>query len=280
LTLDRLVSSVEGRIIADRAQKFEVVRRERVELRKRIPEEAWQQPLDVLDLPGRIHNLLLDTNVNTVGDLIYILEMGDDYFLKLRGLGEKALETVKETLTAYQSAQIDALVAAESEAVAEAEVAGLIDDGEFTVVEEVPLIDRVVDAEEMETSVPDMDFADEEVEIMAADEETEEGEIVGLLEPDEVLPEIEETLTPLDDLSQTIFVEEAKPAKPEPKKKPGVVVVRPTAEEAAAEEETKRKKRKGQPLVYNEDLDQVVVQRKRKKGGSDWLDEDIDLSDL
>ena len=280
LTLDRLVAGVEGRIIADRAQRFEVVRRERAELRKRVPEEAWQQPLDVLDLPGRIHNLLLDTNVNTVGDLIYILEMGDDYFLKLRGLGEKALETVKETLTAYQSAQIDALVAAESEAVAEAEVAGLIDDGEFTVVEEVPLIDRVVDAEEMETSVPDMDFADEEVEIMAADEETEEGEIVGLLEPDEVLPEIEETLTPLDDLSQTIFVEEAKPAKPEPKKKPGVVVVRPTAEEAAAEEETKRKKRKGQPLVYNEDLDQVVVQRKRKKGGSDWLDEDIDLSDL
>ncbi len=277
LTLDRLVSSVEGRIIADRAQRYEVVRRERVELRKRVPEEAWQQPLDVLDLPGRIHNLLLDTNVNTVGDLIYILEMGDDYFLKLRGLGEKALETVKETLTAYQSAQIDALVAAESEAIAEAEVEGLIDEGEFTVVEEVPLVDRIMDVEEMETSVPALDFADEEVEILAADEEDEEGEVAGILEPDEVLPEVEETLTPLDDLSQTIFVEETKPAKPEPKKKPGVVVVRPTTEEAAAaaaEEDAKRKKRKGQALVYNEELDQVVVQRKRKKGGSDWLDED------
>ena len=280
LTLDRLVSGVEGRIIADRAQRFEVVRRERVELRKRVPEEAWQQPLDVLDLPGRIHNLLLDTNVNTVGDLIYILEMGDDYFLKLRGLGDKALETVKETLAAYQSAQIDALVGAEGEAVIEADaeaVEALADEGEITVVEEVPLVDRIMDVEEMETSVPALDFADEEVDILTADEEAEEGEIAGVLDLDEVLPEVEETLTPLDDLSQTIFVEETKPAKPEPKKKPGVVVVRPTTEEAAAaaaEEENKRKKRKGQALVYNEELDQVVVQRKRKKGGSDWLDED------
>ena len=280
LTLDRLVSGVEGRIIADRAQRFEVVRRERVELRKRVPEEAWQQPLDVLDLPGRIHNLLLDTNVNTVGDLIYILEMGDDYFLKLRGLGDKALETVKETLAAYQSAQIDALVGAEGGAAVEADaeaVEALADEGEITVVEEVPLVDRIMDVEEMETSVPALDFADEEVDILTADEEAEEGEIAGVLDLDEVLPEVEETLTPLDDLSQTIFLEETKPAKPEPKKKPGVVVVRPTTEEAAAaaaEEENKRKKRKGQALVYNEELDQVVVQRKRKKGGSDWLDED------
>ena len=87
MTLDRLVAAVEGNIIADRAQQHEVIRKERAEMRKRVPEAAWQQPLDVLDLPGRIHNLLLDTNINTIGDLIYILEMGDDYFLKLRGLG-------------------------------------------------------------------------------------------------------------------------------------------------------------------------------------------------
>ena len=284
LTLDRLVASVEGRIIADRAQKYEVVRRERAELRKRVPEEAWQQPLDVLDLPGRIHNLLLDTNVNTVGDLIYILEMGDDYFLKLRGLGEKALETVKETLAAYQKEQIDALLGAETEGVVEVdeEVAeAFADEEEVTIVEEVPLVERVMDVEDMETSVPEMDFADAEADVFATDEEVEEGEIAGVLEPEEVLPEVEETLTPIDDLSQTIFVEEEKPVKPEPKKKPGVVVVRPTAEEAAAaEEESKRKKRKGQALVYNEDLDQVVVKRKRKKGSPGWLDEDIDLDDL
>ena len=291
LTLDRLVANVEGRIIAERAQKYEVVRKERAEMRKRVPDAAWQQPLDVLDLPGRIHNLLLDTNVNTVGDLIYILEMGDDYFLKLRGLGEKALETVKETLAAYQSAQITALMAAEAAsaeaeaATTTAEAAPALDETpeEVVVVEEVPVVERIVDTDAMGTTVPDLDFAEVEAELLAQNEEVDEQEgIAGVLELDEVEPEVEEMLTPIDDLSQSIFVEEPKPVKAEPKKKkPAVVVVRPTADEAAAaEEEAKRKKRKGQPLVYNEELNQVVVDRKRKGGKRDWTDEDIDLDDL
>ena len=270
LTLDRLVAGVEGRIIAERAEKYEVVRKERAEMRKRVPDEAWQQPLDVLDLPGRIHNLLLDTNVNTVGDLIYILEMGDDYFLKLRGLGEKALETVKETLGAYQAEQIAAVMAAESEL------------EEAVTVEEVPLVDRIVEGEDMETAVPDPDFADEEIEFLLEDEQVDEDEpeIAGVLELEDVEPEVEDTLMPIDDLSQPIFVEpEPEPVKTTRKKKPAVVVVRPAEESAAAaEEEAKRKKRK--PLVYNEELDQVVVDRKRKGGkiADQWIDEiDDDL---
>jgi hypothetical protein len=244
-----------------------------------VPEEAWQQPLDVLDLPGRIHNLLLDTNVNTVGDLIYILEMGDDYFLKLRGLGEKALETVKETLAAYQKAQIDALVAAEA--------TPELPEEEALVVEEVPLVDRTFQDEDMVTSVPDLVFEEAERDYVfegeTADEEAadEEETIAGVLELEEVEPEVEETLTPIDDLSQTIFIKEDEPAAPAPKKKPAVVVVKPTADEtAAAEEDAKRKKRKSQPLIYYEELDKVVVKRKRKKGGDAWSDEDIDLGEL
>ena len=281
MALDRMVAGVEGRIIAQRAQQYEVVRKERAELRKRVPEAAWQQPLDVLDLPGRIHNLLLDTNVNTVGDLMYVLEMGDDYFLKLRGLGDKALETVKETLSAYQAAQIAAVIAAETgESAPDGEVALEMAEEEIVLIAEVPLVEREVEVEDMVTTVPDLDFAEADEELLYEDEEVEEEGIAGVLEPDEVEPEVEEMLTPLDDLSQTIFVQEEKPAKPAPKKKPGVVVVRPTTDEsAAAEEEAKRKKRKGQPLVYNEELDRVVVDRKRKGGKhvDTWVDEDLDL---
>ncbi len=279
MALDRMVAGVEGRIIAQRAQEYEVVRKERAELRKRVPDEAWQQPLDVLDLPGRIHNLLLDTNVNTVGDLMYVLEMGDDYFLKLRGLGEKALETVKETLSAYQTAQIAAVMAAETGEVAPALAEE--EEAEAVLVEEVPLVEREVEIEDMTTSVPDLDFAEADEELLYEDEEVEEEDgIAGVMEPEEVEPEVEEMLTPIDDLSQTIFVQEEKPAKPGPKKKPGIVVVRPTTDEStAADEEAKRKKRKGQPLVYNEELDQVVVDRKRKGGKhvDTWVDEDLDL---
>jgi len=286
-TLDRMVANVEGRIVAQRAQEFEVVRRQRAELRKRVPEAAWQQPLDVLDLPGRIHNLLLDTNVNTVGDLIYILEMGDDYFLKLRGLGEKALETVKETLAAYQLAQIEAVAAADlavtegatfapDEAEAEAVPAEELAAEPSLEVEEVPVIERTMQMEDMVTTVPDIVLPEEEAEVDFDDEALDETEIAGVLDLEEVEPEVEETLTPIDDLSQTIFVEEPAPAKPAPKKKPAVVVVRPATTEESAEEEAKRKKRKGQPLVYNEELNQVVVDRKRKGGKLPEWDEDLE----
>jgi N utilization substance protein A len=282
-TLDRLVANVEGRIVAQRAQEYEVVRKQRAELRKRVPEAAWQQPLDVLDLPGRIHNLLLDTNVNTVGDLIYILEMGDDYFLKLRGLGEKALETVKETLAAYQSAQIDAVAAAdaaaEGELVETTEIAadGAEPEEAAVLVEELPIVERIMQDEDMTTAVPDIVLPEEEAEVSFDEETLDRMEIAGVLSLDEVEPEVEETLTPIDDLSATIFVPEPAPAKPEPKKKPAVVVVRPTTEESA-EDEAKRKKRKGQPLVYNEELNQVVVDRKRKSGKQPtWEDEDLDI---
>ena len=288
-TLDRMVASVEGRIVAHRAQEYEVVRKQRAELRKRVPEAAWQQPLDVLDLPGRIHNLLLDTNVNTVGDLIYILEMGDDYFLKLRGLGEKALETVKDTLSAYQSAQIDAVAAAEAGGIApqaEAEAIETIAPSDEQVeveeelgIEELPVIERIVQTEDMVTAVPDIILPEEEGEVSFDDETLDRMEIAGVLDLADVEPEVEDTLTPIDDLSASIFVEDAKPPKPEPKKKPPVVVVRPVVTEESAEEEAKRKKRKGQPLVYNEELNQVVVDRKRKGGKHPtWEDEDIDLN--
>jgi len=143
-------------------------------------------------------------------------------------------------------------------------------------VEEVPVIERSMQMEDMVTTVPDIVLPEEEAEVDFDDEALDETEIAGVLDLEEVEPEVEETLTPIDDLSQTIFVEEPAPAKPAPKKKPAVVVVRPAATEESAEEEAKRKKRKGQPLVYNEELNQVVVDRKRKGGKLPEWDEDLE----
>ena len=201
--------------------------------------------------------------------------MGDDYFLKLRGLGEKALDTVKETLAAYQLAQISAVAEADAAAVAALEE----DEDRGPMVEEVPLVERVVDDEDMETAVPDLDFTEAETEPAFEDEDVDEDELIaGALEPEEVVPEAEDALTLIDDLSQTIFVEEPKPMKAETPKKKGVVVVRPTTEEQATEDDSKRKKRKSQPLVYDEQLDQVVVKRKRKSGkqADVWETDDTD----
>jgi N utilization substance protein A len=272
LTLDRLVSNVEGRIIAERAQRHEIVRKERVEMRKRVPEAAWDQPLDVLDLPGRIHNLLLDTNVNTVGDLIYILEMGDDYFLKLRGLGEKALETVKDTLAAYQSAQIDAVAAAmAAPATAEGEAPVVAD---VVTVEAIELVEEVVqpETEPIIEAVEEVEEAGEEA--LPEPIQTAEEEFVAALESMPSMSDLEEPLTPLDDLSQTIFVEEPAPVKK--KKKGSVVVVRPSSEEAVTpEEDGKRKKRKAPKLVLDDELDEIFGDKIPKVGKVAWDEEDF-----
>ena len=71
--MDRLVNAVEGNIIAARSVEHEEVRQERAEARKQVPAIAWELPLDELDLPGRIHNLLLDNEIETVGDVLFNL---------------------------------------------------------------------------------------------------------------------------------------------------------------------------------------------------------------
>ncbi|MCA9926502.1 MAG: transcription termination/antitermination protein NusA, partial [Anaerolineales bacterium] len=79
--LDFLVGGVEGKIIAERAAVHEEERKARAEAHRGVPEAEWEVSLDVLDLPGRIHNLLLDNEIDTVGNIMFHLALGDDVFL-------------------------------------------------------------------------------------------------------------------------------------------------------------------------------------------------------
>ena len=99
--LDRLVGGVEGKIIAARAAIFEEERKARAEARQAIPEQAWRLDLEELDLPGRIHNLLLDAEIETVGALMMLLSADEEEFLNIKGLGDVALETVQEHLANF-----------------------------------------------------------------------------------------------------------------------------------------------------------------------------------
>ncbi|MBK8987444.1 MAG: transcription termination/antitermination protein NusA [Chloroflexi bacterium] len=268
-TLDRLVSGVLGSIITSRAENFEKTRKRRSEARQKVPAAAWQEPLDLLDLPGRIHNLLLDNNIETVGDAIFHLEMGDEVILGFRGLGESALHTLKERVAVYRSALFvrpeaaDGVVEAEQEAVAEIAPEAEV---ETAVVPELP---------EPEIAAPVAAIEPEIAAVVA--EPTPEPEPVAEAEPE---PEPEPVVTDVvDDLSRSLI--EIVPEKPEPQKKPkpGIVVVR-TEESVDEDEDAKRKARKGKQLVFNEDIGEVVTKRKRKGSRSrpEW--EDIDLDDL
>ena len=260
--LDRLVNAVEGKIIAARAAVHEEVRQKRSAARQAVPAAAWELSLDELDLPGRIHNLLLDNEIETVGDVLFNLAIGDDVFLNFRGFGDKALEKLKEYVANYDLPQptVDAAAEAEAEVVEpEAPVAAA------EAVDGQPIEETGVEpAEETPETAPD---AKEAVTVEQVVEKAEEVEA----EPEEIVPAI-------DDLSKPLVQIEEEDAK-EDVKKPAVVIARPTRDEERLREavEEKTRRGKGKQLVYDEDMGQVVVKRKRKRRGrSDWDDFDVD----
>lgn len=273
-TLDRLVSGVEGKIIAARSAVHEEYRRQRVDARRSVPEIAWEMPLDDLDLPGRIHNLLLDNKVETVGAVMMVLAIGDKEFLSFQGLGEAALETVKERLAEMEILQVQP----------EPEVVEEVVEAEVGTAEEVVAeVDTAEEAEEVVAEVEAADVAEtavaEEVEaeleeVVAADKEEALEEAIAEAET----AEEPEQVDVIDDLSQSLV---AKPdSKQKETQKGKVVIVDPSRTEPATPETERRGKKKGRQLVFDEDAGEVVVKRKRKGSRSAPAWDDFDIDDL
>ena len=292
--LDKLVTAVEGRIIASRASKFDEVRKKRADARRRVPAETWKLSLDELDLPGRVHNLLLDNEIETIGDVLFHLEMGDEVLLAFNGIGDKGLEIIKEYVANYKAThQIEMpepVPAAPKPAAPKPkpEPAPVID-----------LLDNIV--ESAAGLLGDDEDEDEELEVVEAEAETavvdEAAEVVvetaveDILEEEDVEPEAAEVvqpepeeeelvpLSPIEDLSRSLVeVEEPKPVKP--KKKKQVVVVRPTETASTDDDDSKsgRGRQKGRQLVFDEDMGEVVTKRKRKgsRRRSNWDEFELD----
>jgi N utilization substance protein A len=260
-TLDKIVNGVMGAIIAARSIRHEEIRKERTEARKQVPTGMWQVPLEELDLPGRIHNLLLDNEVETVGDVKFNLTLGDDVILNFRGLGDAALDTIKEHLADFEVKFAEQMAVEAAEA--EAEEATEVEEAEAEAAVEIEEAEEAVEAEA------------EAMESEVAEEVVEAEEIEEAVDEDE--PELE-AVDIIDDLSQSLVQETPKPAKKQKKK--GVVIARPTAAEQRAAEEEAEKKRKGthRELVYDEDMGEVVAKRKRKgsRRKQEWDDFDLD----
>ena len=259
-TLDKMVTRVLGSMIAARSIRHDKVRKERAETRKLVPAGMWKISLDELDLPGRIHNLLLDNEIETVGDVKFNLSLGDEVILNLRGLGEAALVTLKEHLAKFEATYTE-------EVVEDVAVEAIV--GETDEVDEIE-----AEAVEAETAVIEEEVV-EEVEAVIEAEEMEEVA--------EVVKEELESISIIDDLSQSLVQEAPKPA---PQKKKGVVIARQTAAEKGAEEAQKlaeeeaekTRKSRSRELVFDEEMGEVVAKRKRKgsRRQQEWDDFDVD----
>jgi N utilization substance protein A len=265
--MNRLVVGIEGRIVAARTASYDDLRQFRHEARKRVPAAAWKLPIDDLDLPGRVHNLLLDNGIETVGDVLFNLGLGDDIFLKMRSFGDKALEDLKIAAESYKKKlkdmappADDVVVELEEEPVAAAPVEPVVAEKEpepepAPVIEPVaPVVEELVEEEE-----------EQEAEAFAA-------AIEALDKP--VVPD-------LDDLSKSLLTVEPAPVPATPKTgkpTPTVTIARPSPADDRVDESADRKKRKkGQQLVYDENAGRTVVKRKRKSNRNrDWGDFNLD----
>lgn len=63
-----------------------------------LPSEVYEIPVEQLDLSVRVFNSLRRTGITSVGEVLEMLERGDDTLLTIRNFGEKSLVELKERL--------------------------------------------------------------------------------------------------------------------------------------------------------------------------------------
>jgi len=86
------------RLIAGISEELLAVPIETAEPVAMINSEAAEMPIENLDLTVRVFNSLKRTGVVTVGDVLELLDKGEDAILAIRNFGEKSLVELKEKM--------------------------------------------------------------------------------------------------------------------------------------------------------------------------------------
>jgi large subunit ribosomal protein L31 len=97
-TGEQRIVDTEGQV--DRFYKklkvHEEFEKEKVE--RETQKAATDVPVDTLELGTRVTNALLDAKINTIEDLLNLLEGGDQPLLDIKGFGRKSLIDLKKAL--------------------------------------------------------------------------------------------------------------------------------------------------------------------------------------
>lgn len=71
---------------------------EEVQEEETIPNEIYDTPIEQLDLSVRVFNSLKRTGITRVGEMLEMLDRGEETMLAIRNFGEKSLEELKHQL--------------------------------------------------------------------------------------------------------------------------------------------------------------------------------------
>ena len=236
------------RDFVDRVQQEVMSRREAIRQREQekleairatVPTTAYDITLVDIGLSTRVLNLLTQANYKTAGQVMEQLELDEDKILSLPGVGPKAIQELREKLTAfdYPEPEVEAIVEEVVPEVEEelAEVPEVVEEGIEPEVLEVPI------EEPMEVEIV-------EGEVLEVEEAPE------ILEPAATVEEVFDTVVEeLDTIVTTVEVEGEE-------------------EDIFLTDEEKRKKRKkvSRVVEYDPDTGEMIVKRRRKRGEEDW----------
>jgi len=71
---------------------------EEVDEESRVTSEVAETPVEALDLSVRVFNSLKRTGIITVGDVLDLLEKGDQAIMSIRNFGEKSLDELRQKM--------------------------------------------------------------------------------------------------------------------------------------------------------------------------------------
>jgi len=86
------------RLVAGIKEEAFIKTEEPKEVIKQISNEASDMPIENLDLSVRVFNSLKRTGVTTVGDVIELLDKGEEAVMSIRNFGEKSLEELHQKM--------------------------------------------------------------------------------------------------------------------------------------------------------------------------------------
>jgi len=199
--------------------------------RAEIPAAAFETPLDQAGLKEHVYAILTEAEIETIGDLMLAMKLDPNKVLGLPGVGPKAMENINETLASLQFPEPEPAVeeAPIAEQVAEPEaVAGEGEAAGQPAPEAVPAAEAVPGS------------AEEGIE-----KEKKEAEAI------EDFDHVKDSVS-LDDMFALKEIFQAGGAEEE--------------ESEDDKKQGKKKKKKHVEIEYDEELGEVVVRKKHKRG--------------
>ncbi len=86
------------RYVAGITEETLVIGTEKEPTGSRLTSEAAETPIENLDLSVRVFNSLKRTGITTVGDVLELLEKGDEAVMSIRNFGEKSLDELRQKM--------------------------------------------------------------------------------------------------------------------------------------------------------------------------------------